>query len=89
MSECPWSLLCNSRLDPYGSCNYSGDLIRKNARIVPMQERYKCSICGRIYDPAKGDPYENISPGTEFSCLPDTWRCPVCRALKEKFYPDV
>lgn len=50
-----------------------------------MYERYKCLICGKIYDPANGDPYENIPPGTEFPDLPATWRCPVCRALKEKF----
>ena len=30
-----------------------------------MYEKYKCSICGTIYDPAKGDSYENIGPGTE------------------------
>jgi rubredoxin len=54
-----------------------------------MHEKYICSICGHVYDPAKGDPYENIGPGTEFSNLPASWRCPVCRALKEKFLPDL
>ena len=52
-----------------------------------MNEKYKCSVCGTVYDPVKGDHYENICPGTEFSSLPPTWRCPVCRALKEKFSP--
>jgi rubredoxin len=54
-----------------------------------MHARYKCSVCGWVYDPVKGDPYENISPVTEFSNVPADWRCPICRALKEKFLPEI
>ena len=46
--------------------------------------RYKCP-CGYIYDPAKGDPKQNISAGTKFEDLPDDWRCPRCKRKKEKF----
>jgi rubredoxin len=53
-----------------------------------MNGRYKCSVCGKVYDPALGDPYENMRPGTEFSALPPAWCCPVCRAAKEKFQPE-
>jgi rubredoxin len=40
--------------------------------------KYKCTVCGWIYDPAKGDPDGGIPPGTPFEKLPDNWRCPMC-----------
>ena len=48
--------------------------------------KYECS-CGYIYDPAVGDPTQGIAPGTAFEDLPDTWRCPVCKASKASFDP--
>lgn len=50
-------------------------------------KKYKCSICGHIYDPAKGSPEQNIAPGTPFEKLPDDWRCPICGATKGDFEP--
>ena len=46
---------------------------------------YACSVCGYVYDPAKGDPDNGIAPGTKFEDLPDSWTCPVCGADKSKF----
>lgn len=40
--------------------------------------KYVCSICGYVYDPAEHD-------GVAFEDLPDDWRCPRCKQLKEKF----
>ena len=48
-------------------------------------KKYICKLCGYIYDPAVGDPDNNVPPGTDFSKLPDTWVCPVCGAGKEEF----
>jgi len=50
-----------------------------------MAQRYQCSICGYIYDPQKGDPDSGIVPGTPFSSLPESWRCPQCGASKDDF----
>ena len=47
--------------------------------------KYKCSVCGYIYDPALGDPDGGIKPGTPFESLPDNWTCPVCGASKSDF----
>ncbi len=46
---------------------------------------YECSVCGWIYDPAKGDPDGKIKPGTPFEQSPDNWTCPVCGAAKDQF----
>jgi len=51
-------------------------------------KKYKCTVCGYIYDPAKGDPDGGIAPGTPFEKLPDDWTCPVCGASKDQFEPE-
>ncbi len=48
-------------------------------------DKYRCKICGYIYDPAKGDPDNGVPPGTAFDVLPDGWVCPECGAPKEEF----
>jgi rubredoxin len=48
-------------------------------------KRYKCVICGFIYDPELGDPNDGILPGIPFSDLPDDYICPVCGAGKDEF----
>jgi flavin reductase (DIM6/NTAB) family NADH-FMN oxidoreductase RutF/rubredoxin len=48
-------------------------------------EKYYCTACGYIYDPALGDPENGIPPGTRFEDLPDTWTCPVCGTEKVDF----
>ena len=52
-----------------------------------MSKKYKCSVCGYIYDPAEGDPGSGIAPGTAFEDLPENWVCPVCSSTKDKFKP--
>ena len=52
---------------------------------VTKMSKYKCSVCGYIYDPEQGDPDGSIKPGTSFESLPDGWTCPVCGASKSEF----
>jgi rubredoxin len=40
--------------------------------------RYKCTICGYVYSPLRGEPHNGIPAGTAFEDLPDTYLCPVC-----------
>jgi rubrerythrin len=42
--------------------------------------KYICQICGYVYDDAK----EKVP----FAELPDTWKCPLCGALKSDFKPE-
>ena len=39
--------------------------------------KYKCQICGYIYDEEK--------EGVKFEDLPDDWKCPMCFAPKHMF----
>lgn len=50
-----------------------------------VMHKYKCDVCGYIYDPEKGDPGGGIAPGTPFEKIPDFWVCPECGAEKFKF----
>ena len=49
--------------------------------------RHICINCGYIYDPEKGDPMNDIPPGTAFEDLPEEWVCPMCYATIENFDP--
>jgi rubredoxin len=52
-----------------------------------MMKKYKCEICGYIYDPSAGDPDSGIKPGTAFEDIPNDWSCPLCGVGKEDFTP--
>ena len=44
---------------------------------VSNSEKYKCIVCGHIYDDAKEE--------VKFEDLPDDWECPVCGVGKNMF----
>ncbi len=48
-------------------------------------EKWECTACGYVYDPAVGDPENGVAPGTAFDNLPDDWACPQCGVGKEFF----
>ncbi len=48
-------------------------------------DKLRCSVCGWIYDPEKGDSRGEIPAGTPFEKLPDDWKCPICGVGKEHF----
>ena len=48
-------------------------------------KKYKCTVCGHVYDPAEGDPDSGIAPGTPFEDLPEDWRCPICDVTKDMY----
>ena len=48
-------------------------------------KKYRCKVCGWIYDEAKGDPDNGIAPRTRFEDLPAEFICPLCGAPKEEF----
>jgi flavin reductase (DIM6/NTAB) family NADH-FMN oxidoreductase RutF/rubredoxin len=50
-------------------------------------KKYKCLMCGYIYDPVIGDPDNGVEAGTAFEDLPDDWVCPDCGVAKDEFEP--
>ena len=56
----------------------------KKGKVVTAA-KYKCKVCGYIYDPELGDLDGGIKPGTPFEEIPDGWVCPVCGAAKSEF----
>lgn len=60
--------------------SYGGDAAR-----ISTGAKLECKICWYIYDPAEGDAYWQIPPGTPFIELPERWSCPNCDAGKSSF----
>ncbi len=59
----------------------------KAKQAAADMKKYRCTICGHIYDPAEGDPPAGIAPGTAFEDIPDDWTCPICGVTKADFIP--
>lgn len=50
-------------------------------------KKYICTPCGYIYNPAVGDPDEDVAAGTAFEDLPEDWVCSVCGEDTSHFVP--
>lgn len=50
--------------------------------------KYICSVCGFIYDEAKGLPDKGLPAGTKWQDVPADFLCPLCRAGKQEFAPE-
>jgi rubredoxin len=61
------------------TCAYSTYSRRK------IMKKYRCTVCGYVYDPQNGDADGGVAAGTAFEDLPDGWCCPVCGAEKDAF----
>ncbi|MBF4695731.1 rubredoxin [Fusibacter ferrireducens] len=48
---------------------------------------YKCTVCGYIYKPEKGEWRKDIPKGTPFEELPEDFKCPTCNQPKMAFVP--
>jgi len=77
-------------LSPENSPTYTGDKIDRTSTeestpVVPGMKKYRCNVCGYVYDPEEGDPHSGIKPGTAFEDIPDNWECPICGVTKKDF----
>jgi rubredoxin len=52
-----------------------------------IMKKYRCMVCGWVYDPEVGDPENGVEPGTPFEELPYDWVCPECFVGKDEFEP--
>ena len=47
--------------------------------------KWRCTVCDYVYDPAQGDPANDVAAGTAWEDVPDDWVCPVCSVGKDLF----
>jgi rubredoxin len=50
----------------------------KNERKISIMEKWVCTVCGYVYDPAEND---NVA----FEDLPEDYVCPLCSVGKDQF----
>lgn len=68
------------------NCTVQAELSRNiNVKQEKAMAKYRCTVCGYIYDPAAGDSTQGVSPGTAFENLPVNWVCPECGVAKDMF----
>jgi rubredoxin len=60
--------------------SFCAEKMRRNT-----MQKWICTACDYIYDPAVGDEDGGIAPGTAFEDIPEDWVCPVCGVDKEFF----
>ncbi len=60
-----------------GSAPKTAPTYVEEEKSLQRGRRYKCMICGYIYDETK--------EGMAFDELPEDWTCPVCGVRKEQF----
>lgn len=47
--------------------------------------KWRCVVCGYVYDEDEGSPADGIAPGTAWADVPDDWTCFDCGAPKSDF----
>ncbi len=67
-------------MESFFAGSYGGD----NSKLQDSS-KLECKICWHVYDPAVGDNYWQIPPGTPFTQLPPHWSCPNCDGAKNDF----
>ena len=49
------------------------------------KKKFRCLVCGYVYDEEAGDPDNGIEPGTKWADLPEDFVCPLCGVGKDQF----
>ena len=47
--------------------------------------KYKCMVCGYVYDEGEGDFGQQVEPGTLWADISEDWVCPACGVNKYQF----
>ena len=55
------------------------------AEAADLGPSMQCSVCQWIYDPALGEPLQDVAPGTPWRDVPDNFLCPECSLGKDVF----
>jgi flavin reductase (DIM6/NTAB) family NADH-FMN oxidoreductase RutF len=68
-----------------GTAPKTAPIYFEKKEAVSKMAKYRCTVCGYIYDPELGDADSGVIPGTPFDETPDDWVCPVCGIAKSEF----
>ncbi|WP_028865364.1 anaerobic nitric oxide reductase flavorubredoxin [Psychromonas aquimarina] len=49
------------------------------------EQLMQCTVCQWVYNPADGEPNQDVAPGTPWDEVPDYFLCPECNLGKEVF----
>ena len=71
------SYICNRK-------KYNIIINYKKIKAMSMK-KYRCEVCGYIYDPAKGDIEGGVKPNTSWDDVAEDWLCPLCSEGKDVF----
>ena len=52
-------------------------------------KKWKCIVCGFVYEQEIGLPDDGIPAGTSWEDVPDHWICPDCGAGKQDFEMEI
>ncbi len=47
--------------------------------------KWRCALCGHVYDESAGDPDGGVPPGTRWEDVPADWTCPDCGVGKSDY----
>lgn len=50
-----------------------------------QMKKWRCLVCGLVYNEATGWPEDGIAPGTKWEDVPSDWECPDCFVTKQDF----
>ena len=52
-------------------------------------KKWKCIVCGYVYEEQVGLPEEGIAAGTSWEDIPEDWVCPECGVGKQDFEMEI
>lgn len=55
------------------------------AQLNDADSSMLCTVCQWVYEPAQGEPNQDVAPGTAWADVPDYFLCPECGLGKEVF----
>lgn len=82
------SMMDAAQLEAREKARRADELRAQEVFMKKSTGKHECGNCLWEYDETKGDSFMiggQIQPGTPFADLPSNWRCPTCRASKDKF----
>jgi len=65
---------------PINKTNKNGD---------ESMKKWKCMVCGYVYEQEVGLPEEGIAAGTSWEDIPESWVCPECGVGKQDFEMEI